>query len=48
MKLPDFLEFEPFNQLRNTMGAEQLGDFVFFDPKKTSQVWSVSSSKLAA
>jgi hypothetical protein len=34
VKLPDFLEFEPFNQLRNTMGAEQLGDFVFFDPKK--------------
>jgi len=25
VKLPDFLEFEPFNQLRETMGAEQLG-----------------------
>ena len=34
MKLPDFLSFEAFNQLRQTMGAEELGDFVFFDPKR--------------
>ncbi|GAA5316464.1 MAG: hypothetical protein AseanaTS_16680 [Candidatus Pelagadaptatus aseana] len=34
MKLPDFLQFEPFNRLREAMGAEDLGDFVFFDPKK--------------
>jgi hypothetical protein len=34
MKLPDFLQFEPFNQLRQQMGAEELGDFVFFDPKR--------------
>jgi hypothetical protein len=34
MKLPDFLQFEAFNKLRATMGAEDLGDFVFFDPKK--------------
>lgn len=34
MKLPDFLEFEPFNTLRNTMSADNLGDFVFFDPRK--------------
>lgn len=33
MKLPDFLEFEPFNQLRQAMGAEQLGQFEFFDPR---------------
>lgn len=32
MKLPDFTEFEPFNELRARMGAEELGDFVFFDP----------------
>ncbi|BFM15196.1 hypothetical protein R50073_13790 [Maricurvus nonylphenolicus] len=34
MKLPDFLQFDPFNQLRQQMGAEELGDFVFFDPKR--------------
>ncbi len=33
MKLPDFLNFDPFNELRQRMGAEALGDFVFFDPK---------------
>mgnify|MGYP000143705867 CR=1 FL=1 len=33
MILPDFLNFEPFNHLRKRMGAEDLGDFVFFDPK---------------
>jgi len=32
MKLPDFLEFEPFNKIRERMGAETLGEFVFFDP----------------
>jgi len=32
MKLPDFLRFKPFNYLREQMGAEQLGDFEFFDP----------------
>jgi len=34
MFLPDFLTFEPFNQLRRDMGAEELGDFTFFDPKR--------------
>lgn len=33
MKLPDFLVFEPFNQLREAMGAEKLGGFVFFDSR---------------
>ena len=33
MKLPDFLGFEPFNTLRERMGAEQLGAFEFFDPR---------------
>lgn len=33
MKLPDFLQFEPFNELRATMGAETLGAFEFFDPR---------------
>lgn len=32
MKLPDFLEFEPFNRVRARMGAESLGAFEFFDP----------------
>lgn len=34
MKLPDFIEFEPFNQLRRDMGAESLGHFEFFDPNQ--------------
>ena len=34
MKLPDFLNFDPFNELRQRMGAEALGDFVFFDPRR--------------
>ena len=34
MQFPDFLEFEPFNQLRAQMGAEALGEFEFFDPQK--------------
>ncbi len=33
MKLPDFLEFEPFNQVRSAMGATELGAFEFFDPR---------------
>lgn len=33
MRLPDFGEFEPFQQLREKMGAERLGHFEFFDPK---------------
>lgn len=31
MKLPDFLEFSPFNQLREQMGATESGDFTYFD-----------------
>ncbi|MAZ86780.1 MAG: hypothetical protein CL693_04005 [Cellvibrionaceae bacterium] len=34
MKLPDFLEFEPFNTIRQRMDAQSLGDFVFFDPRR--------------
>jgi len=34
MPLPDFLAFEPFNLLRQQMGATELGQFEFFDPKK--------------
>ena len=33
MQLPDFLTFEPFNLLRDKMGADQLGSFEFFDPE---------------
>lgn len=33
MELPDFLEFEPFNELRRKMGTDQLGNFEFFDPE---------------
>jgi len=33
VKLPNFLDFEAFNQLRQSMGAEQLGAFEFFDPR---------------
>ncbi len=33
MKLPDFLAFEPFNELRQGMGATELGHFDLFDPK---------------
>ena len=32
MQLQDFLEFEPFNQLRAAMGTDQLGYFELFDP----------------
>lgn len=27
MRLPDFIDFQPFNQLRKSMGATKLGDF---------------------
>lgn len=33
MKLPDFLAFKPFNDLRQRMGAVELGHFDLFDPK---------------
>jgi hypothetical protein len=33
MELPDFLNFEDFNQTRKRMGAEHLGAFEFFDPR---------------
>jgi len=33
MKLPDFLAFKPFNDLRQRMGAIELGHFDLFDPK---------------
>jgi len=32
VKLPDFLEFEPFNQMRESLGTDKLGHFEFFDP----------------
>ena len=32
MEFPDFLKFKPFNYLRELMGANELGDFEFFDP----------------
>jgi hypothetical protein len=32
MKLPDFIEFEPFNRLRAEMNTEELGYFELFDP----------------
>ena len=34
MKLPDFKEFEPFKQLRLTMGARKAGHFELFNPEK--------------
>ena len=33
MELPDFNDFEPFNKLRNKMGATKLGYFELFDPR---------------
>jgi hypothetical protein len=33
MKLPDFNEFEPFNELRRKMNTDELGYFELFDPK---------------
>lgn len=32
MKLPDFLEFESFNKMRELVGTDKLGYFEFFDP----------------
>jgi hypothetical protein len=34
MQIKDFNDFEPFNKLRNEMGAEKLGSFELFDPEK--------------
>ncbi|MGI0119983.1 hypothetical protein [Zooshikella sp. RANM57] len=34
MKLINFLTFEPFNQLREKMGAKKLGYFELFNPEK--------------
>ena len=34
MELIDFLEFEPFNQMRERMGTDQLGQFELFDPER--------------
>lgn len=34
MKLPDFTEFEPFKQLRLSMGARKAGHFELFNPDK--------------
>lgn len=34
MRIKDFEDFEPFNQLRKEMGAEKLGSFELFDPEK--------------
>lgn len=32
MKLPDFTDFAPFNELRNKIGTRELGYFELFDP----------------
>lgn len=32
MELVDFLQFEPFNEMRSAMGTDQLGYFELFDP----------------
>ena len=32
MRLPDFIDFAPFNELREKMGAKELGYFELFDP----------------
>lgn len=34
MKIKGFEDFEPFIQLRKTMGAEKLGSFELFDPQR--------------
>ncbi len=34
MELPDFIEFAPFNTLRDNMGTNELGYFELFDPAK--------------
>ena len=34
MKLPDFLEFEPFNELRAKIGTDKLGYFEVFDAQR--------------
>lgn len=45
MKLPDFEQFEPFNQLRRQMGADELGSFEPFDP--ALQLTSLEAESLA-
>lgn len=39
MKLPDFLQDEAFNRLRQHMGATELGQFELFDPSR-QLTWS--------
>ncbi|MEX1216273.1 hypothetical protein [Saccharospirillum sp.] len=34
MELYDFLEFAPFNQMRERMGTDQFGQFELFDPSR--------------
>lgn len=34
MELIDFLAFEPFNQMRERMGTDRLGQFELFDPDR--------------
>jgi len=34
MELPDFTEFVPFNQLRESIGTTELGYFELFDPQR--------------
>ncbi|WLD59244.1 hypothetical protein NFC81_05525 [Salinispirillum sp. LH 10-3-1] len=34
MQLPDFLDFDAFNELRDRMGADKLGYFEVFDPRR--------------
>ncbi|GLQ31121.1 hypothetical protein [Litoribrevibacter albus] len=46
MKLPDFEQFEPFNELRAQMGANELGSFEPFDPHL--QLTSLEVERLSA
>lgn len=34
MELPDFLNFKPFNTMRERMGTDRLGYFEMYDPKR--------------
>lgn len=34
MRIKEFKDFEPFNKLREKMGAESLGKFELFDPQR--------------
>lgn len=40
MSLPDFTEFDAFNELRERMGADKLGHFEWFDP-----VWHLTGQE---